>query len=323
MRVPCFPWSSLARPFVISVDGLRIDGKEVSVESSPLPIHQLAESSWTTADIDLRASIPAEVEEQCGYLLDSVQVVLTLLDGATNNRIAVRTEGIGNERQATLNLHREEVSGRCQVAGVLTREIGGVSNREVGRARPLLIDFDQPVAVQIAGKSPFPMVWTDFANPIDTAPEALTAVKDNPFWFDQSPGDPVLWLNDGIAYLNNVLRDAKPKGRSKDAQALVGSWIAAGVWNALFERAMSDLSSGEDDEPIEVLDPLSAKVLESLVPHTEGVADVDELTQQMAVARNDPDTRRHLAARTQVAIARLCAANDTIAKTVRNTWHES
>jgi hypothetical protein len=323
MRVPRLPWPSLSSPFGLQASGLRIDGADVALKSTDrISVTDLAGVSWTELAIDLNATLPDAFAAESGVSTGDTSVVATLLDVATNTRIPLQLDGDGLVRSGTLHLHREEIAARCRIAAVATTTIAGVSDREVGRSYELILDADPPSVLEIAGRSPFAMVWTDFATPAEGAPQILTSVKDSPFWFDQSASQPVLWLNEGIPYLAKILLQERPRGRARDSQNMIGAWIASSVWSSLVERAMGDLSSGEDGEAIQVLDPLSERVLELLAPHTEGVADKAELLEQLGAARHDADLRRGLNARLQVGISRLTSTNETISRAVKDAWHD-
>lgn len=322
-RAPRLPWPTLDRPFELTVDEARVDGKTVGLPStSAVGLHTLASGGWQSVSLDITARLPDDFWSSCKVTTADIAVTAVALDGQTNSRIPIPMVAAEHGRYVgTLDAHRAELAGRCTISAVATSAIANVSHRELARSADIVLDADEPIAVDIAGRSPFPMVWTDFASPEEGAPTVLQNAKDSLFWFDQSTGQPVLWLNDGIEYFTNILLQERPRGRARDAQNFVGSWVASQVWTSLAERAMADLSSGEDGEAVQVLDPLSDRVLDQLSAYTEGVADKAELVEQMAEARSDGDARRELNARLQLAIARVTSMNETITRSLKDTWH--
>ena len=68
--------------------------------------------------------------------------------------------------------------------------------------------------------------------------------------------------------------------------------IVSAAWSALAQRAISEVSVGDDDEPSRELDPLSERVLRALATRMEGVGDFEELLSEIAESSHNTEKRR-------------------------------
>ena len=313
------PWQTLGEPVELQVTAIKLDGEAFAFEPEKvIPLHE-SETDWQLAEITCAITMTAAALHQAGYSPETTSATVSLSSTRTKTRSAWIAEGSGDIRTAVLALHRNDLSLRLELCAVATTTIEGVEHREIGRSRATHIDVDPPEAPETGGPDPFDVIWVDFAT-AEIGPSILRDIAGEAFWIDLGGIMPTVYLNEGIKHMQAILDAKRPKGRMRDLQKILGSWIGSAAWSALAERAISEVSVGDDDEPSQELDPLSERVLRALATRMEGVGDFEELLGEIAESSHNTEKRRDLDSKVQIAIHRICDLSTGFAEAIENTW---
>jgi hypothetical protein len=280
-----YPWAQV-RSLAITGITLKVDGEPVTCDVDPAARHirpHLSEvAAWSVADLKAHVELDGDLPNEHG-------VVAVLRCVRTRTRQHVRFDRTDNTWSATMRIHREDVVGRCTIEVTAEGTVDGVSHRRLGQCEPWTIDLDPVVPAVTAGRSPFDVRWVDFTDPADGGPALLKSLKDQLFYVHAEPDPPVLYLNDGVRNLKDLLNWDAARGWKRDLRDSIADDISAKTLLILAERAIGEIYPDDEGQPVPPYREISARLLERLAEHVEGLGSLEELCEQVVIARKEAD----------------------------------
>ena len=310
-------WPTLPDPVPLEVR-LAVDGEAVAAgvheaERHHLALHQQVGPGWEVSTVQLTTRLPDDLPDRLQRPLDDIATTATLSCRSTNLRIGVPLVAVDGEpgtRRGHVDLWRDEVHGRVDLAVDLTIAEGASADRLLGGSRPWTIAVDEPARGPGSSRSPFRVEWEDFRSPKHAPP--LAGLGDVPSYLDLGGGEPILYLNTAVSNLQQLLTWDTARTGARDVRDLVAGSIAADALQVIASEALEQvvvLDSGPEPPGIAVLD----NALELLADQLPSVSSLDELLERVAHDRAQ-GTGDVLRSEVAAVVARLCGMSDTVAR---------
>lgn len=305
-----FPYPTLAGSVELNLDDARVDGKGIAdyvdTARQQIGLAGLKDGQWERARVWLTVSAPvAEVASRSDRWTELCAIV-RLSCAETNTRqtfTLVADPGIEGRWTGSIELGRDQLSGRGTIEAVVTAKVDGQANRIIGTSNSWMLLFDDLPPSPVYGS--LRMRWVDFSAPGRDQESFLRQFEGEPIYLALEETSPVLLLNRGFPGLQALLTD-KPRRPSavKAVYNVTRSDIAARVWHALF---VASLEHGEVDEltrqPVWPTEDWMKAVLESLFARMYPNKSPHEALAEALGAQKSPDGAADLQTRLVVAVS--------------------
>lgn len=240
-----------------------------------------------------------------------VALHLTLRSIKSRLRKSIRIDGVSTFA-GLITLQKEECSGALELRAHLIRTtpsplprrgLAKHSGAVLANSLPMYVLFDESPTPPVGGV--LDVRWEEFAT---SSHEFLHAQKENLFALDSKAEVPVLYLNKGLQWAQDVLGSEANSGRAARHRDFTNAYIAQKVWTVLLVEAMQSLSSslpqdgeaGTEDLPTLRLEALTElptwqrDVLIHWAPSLMGQEDLDTALRELSTLLASADWPREL-----------------------------
>jgi hypothetical protein len=291
-----YSWPSFRKPLTLHV-AATIDGQAIPVRWLDASHRRVAISaatpSWTNVELALTLVTPEQIPPDLDLGIVNAHALLTAPSSVT--RIPAALTRQGEAWTGVLNVSRDEVRGSAELIAAFTTDDGSALGRVVGEAEPWTVVFDPSPGPVGRGLSPLTIIWTSFSSPPAEMPSMLADFKSSLSFCDTGKADPILYLNEDVAGLRNLLDNEKAVGLAAATRDTLGALIALDAVAALCDAAVGAVRrqcEGSDDDEPEFLgldNPVHEAVLMELVDHVDFAINYDDLCRQIMRAESAAD----------------------------------
>jgi hypothetical protein len=247
-----FPYRFAGHVCDLLISGLEVDGKPQDTMINPLARTVLLRTmeSWTSATVSVVATVPVErllalfPEDErenppCAMLIAVRCDATRWREGFT---LAPTTSGTWG---GNFQLDHRRIRGHVQVTAYLVRTQSRVAIAPFASTAHVRIADSASWTISVDREATPPggylnVQWDDFANSDSSTRKNHPALL---YHLDLEGSTPVLWLNEGIAGLKDVLSSEGTRGRVAAVRDVVFSLIANTVWLGL---TVSSLLASQD-----------------------------------------------------------------------------
>lgn len=279
----------------VSLDGSVVPRRHIDSQHRRVDLTDI-DASWDLLSIDVRGPDPIGTEhgpEAKLYALvncPSTAQILPFVAKRDEGSFAAQVEIARHEiaRRATLEVRVVGAAGLDPAEGL----------RTVGASAPWTLVLEPQAGPTSHGPAPITVIWADFAQAVDGPHEVLGALPHSLSFCDFEQGEPILYLNDGVSGLRELLNDPHAKGTRKETQQVLGSHIALDTVSSLVDAGIQAvIRAARDIDPEDGIADLGAPsqpVLRTALEHVTDASDsfngLDDLLERVVTAVRDEDS---------------------------------